>query len=455
MLLRNFFILLSATLLNSALIAQRSKLEKSFKSFPYLGTEMGFLGFKGDQSTIPVKSGQLVSGVNFGYSYYRVKAEICYRWGYLSYNQPSVLKPENFRAQFNGTSLQIKTNLLEIGESHSITPFASVGIGILNYSSFTDKMDESGNTYYFWADGSIRDQPQLNQYDETAKEIKRDYKYESPLAINQKALFIPVSIGFQTSLSRSLILQGKWENYFLQADNIDRNTITPQWDRIQSFTIGITYQFLRKINTNQAIKSDFVSTTPAPQVDYSQVNFDEILNGDEDLDGIPDKIDNCFGTPRNAKVDEHGCIIDADSDGIPDYKDKELDTPINTWTNKDGISLTDEEIQKNYNDSISYFSSTLRKVSKNSKPYSVVKYTSDESKLQYAKMLDEHPEWKTKEKSRKKLLPIEFKEIDINADFYLSIEELNFAANLLFDGKSKSLTPQILQNAIDYVFKEQ
>jgi hypothetical protein len=85
----------------------------------------------------------------------------------------------------------------------------------------------------------------------------------------------------------------------------------------------------------------------------------------------------------------------------------------------------------------------------------VVKYTSEESKLLYAKMLDEHPEWKIKEKNRKILLPKEFKEIDINNDFYLSIEELNLAANLIFDGKSKSITPQILLNAIDYVFKEQ
>lgn len=453
--LRQFFILISATLLNSSVIAQRSKLEKSFKSFPYLGTELGFLGFKGDQSAISMKSGQLVSGVHFGFSYKRIKAEINYRWGNLSYNQPSVLKPENFRAQFNGTSFQLKSNLFEIGETYSTTPFLSAGIGILNYSSFTDKLDENGNTYYFWADGSIRDQPQLNQYDGTAKEIKRDYKYESPLAINQRAMFIPVAIGFQTSLSRCLVLQAKWENYFLQSDNIDRNTFSPQWDRIQSLTLGVTYQFLRKINSNLPAKNSFTDVNPVPEIDYSEVNFDEILSGDEDSDGIPDKIDKCFDSPKNAKVDEFGCVIDADLDGIPDYLDKELNTPLNSWTTKDGVALTDDEIQKNYNDSITYFVTTLRKVSKNSKPYSVVKYTSQESKFQYAKLLDEHPEWKTKERNRKILLPKEFKEIDINNDFYLSIDELNFAANLLFDGKSKTLTPLILQNAIDYVFKEQ
>jgi len=453
--LRHFFILISATLLNSSVIAQRSKLEKSFKSFPYIGSEIGFLGFKGDQSAISIKSGQLVSGVHFGYSYNRVKAEICYRWGNLSYNQASVLKPENFRAQFNGTSFQLKSNLFEIGETYSTTPFISAGIGILNYSSFTDKLDENGNTYYFWADGSIRDQPQLNQYDGTAKKIKRDYKYESPLAINQRAMFIPVAIGFQTSLSRNLILVAKLENYFLQSDNIDRNTFSPRWDRIHSLTIGVTYQFLRKTNGNIQAKNGISEIAAAPIIDYSEVNFEEILNGDEDKDGIPDKIDNCFGTPQNAKVDEFGCVIDADLDGIPDYLDKELGTPANSWTSKDGVALNDAEILKNYNDSITYFGATLRKVSKNSKPYSVVKYTTQESKLQYAKLLDEHPEWKTKEQNRKILLPQEFEEIDLNNDYYLSIDELNFAANLMFDGKSKTITPLILQKAIEYVFQEQ
>ena len=450
--LRNLLVIISLFILNLSVNAQRPKLEKSFKSFPYLGAEMGFLNFKGDQSAISFKSGQLVSGVNFGYSYNRVKAEIQYRWGNLAYNQLSVLKPENFKLQFNATSFQVKANLFEIGETYTFTPFVSLGVGFMNYSSFTDKKDSEGNSYYFWSDGSIRDQPQSNQYDGTSKKIKRDYTYETPFALNQRAVFIPLSLGFQISLSRSLVLQGKWENYFLQADNIDRNTFTPQWDRIQSITFGITYQFLRKVNP---IKTEFGEASNKPAVDYSTVNFDEILSGDEDSDGIPDKIDKCFGTPKNAKVDEFGCIIDADEDGIPDYIDKELNTPINSWTNKNGVALSDDDIQKNYNDSITYFSTTLRKVDKNSKPYSVVKFTSEESKLQYAKMLDEHPEWKSLEISRKKIMPIEFKEIDMNNDSYLSIEELNFAANLLFDGKSKTLTPLIIQNAIIYVFKEQ
>jgi hypothetical protein len=435
--------------------AQRAKLERSFRSFPYLSSETGFLSFKGDQSAISFKAGQMVTGVSFGYSYYRLKAELNYRWGALKYNQASVLQPENFEAKFNGTSLQLKTNLFEIGETYNFTPFIALGVGLLNYSSFTDKLDANGNAYYFWADGSIRDQPQLKQYDETAKLIKRDYKYESPLAINQKSLFIPFSLGFQTSLSRSLILQGKWENYFLQADNIDRNTLTPQWDRIQSITIGITYQFIRKINKEQKNKTYFENEINAPVVDYSNINFDEILNGDEDSDGVPDQVDKCFGTPKDAKVDEFGCVIDADEDGVADYMDKEPNTPANSWTNKQGVLLSDTEIQNNYNDSISYFGATLRKVSKNSKPFSVVKFITLENKLKFAKMLDEHPEWKTKEINRTKLMPSEFIEIDTNRDFYISIDELNFAANQIFDGKSKSITPTILQNAINYAFQEQ
>ncbi len=46
---------------------------------------------------------------------------------------------------------------------------------------------------------------------------------------------------------------------------------------------------------------------------------------DADADGIPDQVDRCPDTPREFKVDAHGCPInppDGDGDGVPDYLDR-------------------------------------------------------------------------------------------------------------------------------------
>jgi outer membrane protein OmpA-like peptidoglycan-associated protein len=50
---------------------------------------------------------------------------------------------------------------------------------------------------------------------------------------------------------------------------------------------------------------------------------------DSDGDGVPDKIDECPGTPEAAwgMVDEKGCPIDSDGDGVPDYLDECPNTP--------------------------------------------------------------------------------------------------------------------------------
>ena len=43
---------------------------------------------------------------------------------------------------------------------------------------------------------------------------------------------------------------------------------------------------------------------------------------DTDHDGVGDKLDKCPGTPSIAKVDEFGCPIDTDQDGIADFEDE-------------------------------------------------------------------------------------------------------------------------------------
>lgn len=42
---------------------------------------------------------------------------------------------------------------------------------------------------------------------------------------------------------------------------------------------------------------------------------------DSDLDGVPDRKDECPDTPEGVKVDEKGCPVDTDGDGVADYKD--------------------------------------------------------------------------------------------------------------------------------------
>jgi outer membrane protein OmpA-like peptidoglycan-associated protein len=49
--------------------------------------------------------------------------------------------------------------------------------------------------------------------------------------------------------------------------------------------------------------------------------------GDEDRDGVTDKLDQCPGTPAGARVDANGCPIDSDGDGVPDGIDQCENTP--------------------------------------------------------------------------------------------------------------------------------
>jgi len=57
---------------------------------------------------------------------------------------------------------------------------------------------------------------------------------------------------------------------------------------------------------------------------------------DSDGDGVPDDLDRCPDTPKDVKVDAHGCPLDSDGDGVPDYLDKCPNTPKGATVNKNG-----------------------------------------------------------------------------------------------------------------------
>jgi hypothetical protein len=63
-----------------------------------------------------------------------------------------------------------------------------------------------------------------------------------------------------------------------------------------------------------------------------------ITLGDSDLDGVPDNLDQCPGTPTGATTDEAGCSAeqkDSDNDGMPDYWEIRYDLNPNDPADRD------------------------------------------------------------------------------------------------------------------------
>ena len=65
---------------------------------------------------------------------------------------------------------------------------------------------------------------------------------------------------------------------------------------------------------------------------------------DTDLDGVPDNLDKCPGTPTGTTVDASGCavqppVLDTDLDGVPDNLDKCPGTPTGTTVDASGCAV--------------------------------------------------------------------------------------------------------------------
>jgi len=81
---------------------------------------------------------------------------------------------------------------------------------------------------------------------------------------------------------------------------------------------------------------------------------------DADADGVLDGLDQCPGTPAEAKIDAHGCPLDGDKDGVPDFKDQCPITPVGSTVGADGC--TSDTDKDGVNDGADKCPATLRGV---------------------------------------------------------------------------------------------
>jgi hypothetical protein len=272
-------------------------------------------------------------------------------------------RDENFQSEIRAGGINLLYDFGNfIPDRFKVRPFVSFGVYGFEFLSKTDLKDKNGNTYYYWTDGSIKDRPQNAPDAQNAKDLVRDYTYETDIRERNKDGFgkyperawaFPIGAGVVMKVTDRVDLKLNFQYYLTTTDYIDGITNKSIGDRAgtkgkDKFTYT-SFALQYDLVANNKPKSKYLDT-------LSHKFWFAFDNSDLDHDGVPDLKDDCQGTPEGVKVDLKGCPLDDDGDGIPNYRDDELTTPPGLPVNSRGVAQTDAFWQAWYdqylNDSI-------------------------------------------------------------------------------------------------------
>ena len=324
-----YILLLNLALVNSS-TAQKDTMDNHirFRAEAGLGI-MTYLGTLNNQKVIFSANNTLSYKGGLRIDYKRAGAFLYYNGGRYSENQNVVSGNANFLSTYNGGGLDIRCYPVK---QKYYDVFVSFGINYMVANFFTDKFDANGKPYYYWNDGTIRNQLQTYQNTFSSTQTKRDYVYETALG-KKSFLFIPIGAGVELRLAERCKVGIVSQYYISFSNNINAVKTSSKKEVLLYNSVSLSYVF-GKIKEN--VKED-------PR--YKDVNFTMLMETDTDGDGISDIDDHCMGTPKGIKVDKHGCPLDADNDGIIDANDKEVHSRHNTYNDLNGYELTPPEIK--------------------------------------------------------------------------------------------------------------
>lgn len=414
-------------------------------AFPFLVGGGGLVTFKGDNirtSPAPFKS------LYAGYQLQNFRFSAGMQHAYLLWNRQERLNLENFRAEISAMEFNIQYHLPLHAGDFPVFLFGGAGLGYSWFASYADLRAAGGQLYILWSDGTMRDLPELPQHKFTAQRLSRDYRYETPLAVRQTSLMLPLSLGVYWKLDQRIRLGLSWKMVQMQSDYLDLNTSNAGWDRLNLYELSIGFDLKRIEKTEKPADKRPIPYEPG-------IDAQVLLFSDQDNDGVADLYDLCDQTPEGVTVNKQGCPPDSDADGVPDYIDQERETPAGSWVEKNGVARSDQWIQTRYNDSLAWFTQPLRKFYKNCRPYPVKKHIPASQYNIYAHMLELHPEWRTYIPRQVYELPAEFKMLDSNNDRIISVEELDQALNAIFDDAPGAISIEKFNEAMRYAFEIQ
>jgi hypothetical protein len=328
------------------------------------------------------------------------------------------------------------TFLMAGKNEHTVIPFISAGFSYLLFDPYGDLLDKNGIPYYYWKDGSIRDLPETGLNYFYAKNINRDYKYETKLTdpgsnYKRNTFALPVGGGLKLKLTSRLDANLALTYHFSFSDYLD-NVKRGGNDAYLFSSASLTWHIY--------------SLTKKEKEEVSQL-FAEMDKADSDKDGVLDANDLCPGTPKDVKIDAKGCPIDSDGDGVADYLDKEPHSKTAVAVDANGVELTKarmKELSKASNGA-----ATLRKdalsTNFNQKPSAEFMKQVEEMQKENRKSPDIN--------NSKGNIPYDLRIADWNKDGFISPDEIAKTIDSFFDGTITFSAAQI-NRLIDFFFEQ-
>lgn len=360
-----------------------------------------------------------------------------------SATEKSVNRNLNFQTQLACFGAQMKFNFMSNKRSDQIlVPFLSAGVEYISFKPMGDLLDAQGNTYYYWADGSIKNIEESAPNAGSASSVYRDYEYETNLreanidslgSYSVNALGIPLGIGARLNLSSRCAVVFSSVLHLTTSDFIDNITAESKGSR-QGNSSNDKFVF-----TSAAFSYDIGAPRDTPKKkryrdkDFKNIDFKQLVKDDIDKDGVPDFEDESPDTPAGVTVDAKGKPLDGDGDGIADYRDKEKNTTKGALVNENGITLTDKLIEEKFRQDSLDALPTIR---------------------EYVRSTDRLKELNPSVyKNQSNGIPPEYAKVDADKNGVITPKEIGDAIDEFLAGKSSYNTDQFYK-LIDFYFSQ-
>ncbi|MBA3682763.1 MAG: hypothetical protein H0W73_16610 [Bacteroidetes bacterium] len=321
---------------------------------PKISFGMGRLGYHGDlyqkhfQSPLTARMAYDLNISQRLTPYLQLNFNIMF--GKLGANEYQLNRNENFQSEIRAGGANLMYDFGNfIPDMYKVRPFISFGVTGFEFLSKTDLLDKDGNPYHYWSDGSIKDKAEGSADAQNAKDLVRDYYYETDIRERnldgfgkypERAWSFPIGGGAVVKVTDRVDLKLNFQYYFSTTDYLDGvsnkslgNRIgTKQKDNFTYTSFALQYDLIAKPRQKKKLGQDTLNN------DF-WLAFDK---EDRDKDGVPDLSDDCQGTEPGVAVDAKGCPLDDDKDGIPNFRDDELATAAGVPVNEKGVGQTDD-----------------------------------------------------------------------------------------------------------------